>query len=62
MEMRPRDGLRPMTPQQEAGTRIEPAPSLASAIGTRRAATAAAAPPLDPPGVTSSRQGLWVRP
>ena len=48
---RPRCGLRPNRPVQAAGMRIEPAPSAASAAGTIPAATAAAEPPLDPPGV-----------
>src|SRR5262249_55900913 len=62
MVMRPRDGFSPTTPQLEAGTRIDPAPSLASAKGTMPAATADAAPPEEPPGVTSSRIGLCVAP
>jgi hypothetical protein len=49
--MRPREGLRPTNPQQAAGMRVEPPPSLAPAIGTTPAATAAAEPPLLPPGV-----------
>ena len=52
-ETRPRAGLIPNRPQQEAGMRIEPPPSLPWAAGARPAATAAAAPPLDPPGVAS---------
>ena len=59
---RPRVGLRPKRPQQEAGMRIEPAPSPAEAIGTRPAATAAAEPPLEPPGVRCGFQGLRVTP
>ena len=38
--------------------RIEPPPSLPVASGHRYAASAAAAPPLDPPGVWSGFQGL----
>src|SRR4051812_23236715 len=49
MDTRPRDGLRPNTPQQDAGIRMEPAPSLPWEMGQRPAARAAAAPPLDPP-------------
>src|SRR5260370_31253322 len=60
--MRPRDGFIPTTPQHEAGTRIDPAPSLASASGTMPAATADAAPSEEPPGVTSARHGLCVAP
>src|SRR5690606_40878863 len=55
---RPRLGLKPNTPQQEAGIRIEPPPSLPGASGSRRAATAAAAPPLDPPAFRSGSVGL----
>ena len=42
--------------------RIEPAPSEPIAAGTSPAATAAAAPPLEPPGVWSVFQGLRVAP
>jgi hypothetical protein len=49
--VRPRDGFRPTSPHHPAGRRIEPPPSLACAIGTRPAATAALDPPLEPPGV-----------
>ena len=38
--------------------RIEPPPSLPWAAGARPAATAAAAPPLDPPGVRVVSHGL----
>src|SRR6185369_13542090 len=48
LDVRPRDGLSPTTPHQAAGSRIEPPMSLACAAGTSPAATAAAAPPLDP--------------
>ena len=61
-EMRPREGLIPKSPQQEDGIRIEPPPSLACATGARPAATAAAAPPLDPPGVRDGSQGLRQSP
>ena len=49
-EIRPRLGLRPTSPQQAAGMRIEPPPSLPWASGTIPAATAAAEPPEEPPG------------
>src|ERR687893_3269178 len=55
---KPNDGLSPKMPQKLAGMRIEPAPSLPWASGPRPAATAAAAPPLDPPGVFARFQGL----
>src|SRR4029453_2432971 len=54
----PFPGLMPTSPQLEAGMRIEPAPSVARAIGTMAAATAAALPPEEPPGVWSRLQGL----
>src|SRR6476619_6341784 len=54
--------LSPTSPQQEAGMRIEPPASLACAAGTSPAATAAADPPLDPPGERSRSHGLWVGP
>jgi len=60
--MRPRLGLRPNTPQQDAGTRSEPPPSLPWAKGTTRAATSAAAPPLEPPTLRAVSQGLRVAP
>src|SRR5215216_43971 len=55
---RPNDCLNPKMPQNAAGMRIEPAPSLPCASGPRPAATAAAAPPLDPPGVLARFHGL----
>lgn len=51
MGLRARVGLRPNSPQLAAGMRIDPPPSLPCAIGTMPAATAAAAPPLEPPGL-----------
>ena len=49
LDTRPREGLRPKTPQHDAGIRIEPPPSVPWATGRRPAARAAAAPPLEPP-------------
>ena len=60
--MRPRVGFNPNKPQQEAGIRMEPPPSLAVAIGTIPAATAAADPPLLPPGECAKFQGLRLGP
>src|SRR5690349_15651018 len=60
--LRARVGLRPTRPQHDAGMRIDPPPSEACAAGTMPAATAAAAPPLDPPAVNSGFQGLRVAP
>src|ERR671918_115524 len=48
---RPIVGFSPTTPQQLAGILIDPARSVPSASGPRPAATAAAAPPLDPPAI-----------
>ena len=42
--------------------RIDPPPSLACAIGNMPPATAAAAPPLEPPGVRSVSHGLRLMP
>ena len=56
-ETRWRCALRPTSPQQAAGIRSEPPPSLPWAIGTMPAATAAAAPPEEPPGVRSGPTG-----
>ena len=42
--------------------RMEPPPSLACANGTMPLATAAAAPPLDPPGERVVSHGLCVAP
>ncbi len=61
-EMRPRLALRPTSPQQAAGMRMEPAPSLPWATGRMPAATAAAAPPEEPPGVRDGSHGLRVGP
>ena len=59
---RPKVGLSPGRPVKAHGMRIEPAPSLPSASGTRPAASAAALPPLEPPGVVSGSHGLRVIP
>src|SRR5829696_615803 len=61
-EMRARVGFIPNRPQHEAGMRMEPPPSLACAIGTSPAATAAADPPLEPPADRSRSHGLWQGP
>ena len=47
-------------PHSAAGQRIEPPVSLPSASGAIRAATAAAEPPLLPPGTRERSQGLRV--
>src|ERR1700685_3020033 len=58
----PREGLKPTNPQAAAGTRIEPPESVPCAVGTITDGTAAAAPPLDPPGLRVRSQGLRVAP
>src|SRR5262249_33710110 len=55
-------GRMPTTPQHDAGMRMEPPVSPPSATDAIPAATAAALPPLDPPGVIPSRHGLLVAP
>ena len=62
MGMRPRLGFSPNKPQCDAGIRIEPPPSLAWATGKIPAATAAAAPPDEPPALRLRSQGLRVLP
>ena len=49
IDTRARVAFRPTRPQQEAGMRMEPPPSLACPIGTMPAATAEPDPPLEPP-------------
>ena len=50
------------SPQECAGWRRLPARSLPTASGTTPAATSAASPPLDPPGLRSGSAGWYVRP
>src|SRR5581483_12115864 len=57
---RPRVGFSPTTPQRIAGDRIEPDVSPPVAPSTIWAATAAAEPPLDPPGSWERSQGFLV--
>ena len=49
-------------PQHAAGRRIEPPPSVPSASGPWPVATAAAAPPDEPPAVRARSHGLRVAP
>ena len=49
-------------PHQAAGLRIEPPPSVPMASGARPAATAAPAPPEEPPGVWLVLHGFRVTP
>ena len=55
-------GLYPTTPQNAAGRMIEPVVCVANATGTIPAATAAAEPDDDPPGVLVTSWGLTVGP
>src|SRR5947207_11389457 len=48
---RPRDAFKPNRAQCDAGIRIDPPPSVPCASGNTPAATHAADPPLDPPGL-----------
>ncbi len=59
---RPYVGLSPGRPHELPGPRMEPPPSLAVPNGSAPALTAAAVPPLDPPGVRAGFQGLRVTP
>src|SRR5438477_10448391 len=59
---RPSVCLKPTTPQHAAGMRLDPPPSVPRPIGASPAATAAAAPPDDPPDVRDKSHGLAVRP
>ena len=52
----------PNSPEKLQGTRIEPPPSVPSAKGVIPAATEAAAPALEPPGVLARFHGLRVIP
>ncbi len=52
----------PNTPVKPAGMRIDPPPSPPVASGQAPVATATAAPPEEPPGVSAGFQGLRVTP
>src|SRR6059058_3572574 len=58
VDTRPRLVLMPNNPLTLDGIRIEPPPSLPGAAGTRPAATAAAAPPLEPPADFDRSHGV----
>ncbi|CAM4363957.1 hypothetical protein COSO111634_37990 [Corallococcus soli] len=62
LETRSSVGLMLTMPQKCAGSRTEPPMSLPTSNGVRPAATAADAPPLEPPGVRVRSCGLWARP
>jgi hypothetical protein len=55
-------GSTPTTPQNAAGWRIDPPVSEPSDATAKPAATAAADPPLDPPGTRSNARGLRTGP
>ena len=55
-------GRWPYTPQKAAGTRIDPPMSLPNSMALSPVASAAAPPPVLPPGVRAESQGLRVRP
>ena len=59
---RPKLGFRPKLPQKPAGMRTLPAPSVPTESGPMPAATAAAVPPDEPPGVFAGFHGLRVMP
>lgn len=61
-DTRPRAGFNPNTPDAAAGNRIDPPPSVPNAADTNPAATAAADPPLDPPGENPDPHGFRVTP
>ena len=58
--MIPAVGLKPKVPQKEAGLIIDPLVCEPTASGTWPAATAAADPDEDPPGVCAGLTGLRV--
>src|SRR5260221_3995198 len=60
--MAPKLGLKPTTPLKAAGRTTDPSVCVPSASGTSPAATAAAEPDDEPPGVCFGFQGLTVGP
>src|SRR5581483_3752679 len=61
-DTRPYVGVTPTTPQNDAGCRTEPPVSEPSATTALPCATAAAEPPLEPPGTRSGATGLRTGP
>ena len=61
-EISPKLGLKPTTPQNDAGRITEPLVCVPIASGTIPAATAAAEPDEEPPGVRAGSCGLRVLP
>src|SRR5580693_126407 len=62
LDTRPYVGIMPGTPQQAPGCRIEPPVSVPNAATAKPAATAAAEPPLEPPGTRSRATGFRTGP
>ena len=60
--IRPYVGLSATVPVKEAGMRTDPPPSVPIDQAPMPRATAAAAPPLDPPAVRPGSHGLPVGP
>jgi hypothetical protein len=54
--------LKPTTPQQAAGIRIDPPESVPSAASESPAASAAAFPPLEPPAIRPGASGFGTVP
>src|SRR5438128_2543363 len=61
-ETRPIEGRMPVTPQRQAGMRIEPAVSVQRVPAARSAAAAAPLPPLEPPQLRSGGYGFRAGP
>src|SRR2546421_108254 len=62
IETSPYVGLKPTTPQQAAGMRIEPPESVPRAASTSPVASAAAEPPDDPPAIRPGATGFGTVP
>ena len=61
-ETSPKVGLKPTTPQQAAGIRIDPPESVPSATSAAPSASAAALPPLEPPATRPGKRGFGTTP
>src|SRR5439155_11854016 len=62
MSIFPLEGLKPTVPQQADGMRTEPPVSVPRPSAHKWAASAAAFPPLEPPGVRVGRRGFLTSP
>src|SRR5713101_4933665 len=58
----PKVGFNPTTPQRAEGMRMDPPVSVPNEAVAMQAATAAAEPPLEPPGLLCVSQGFNVGP